>query len=120
VSEPGIVSDLAKKAETSGHAQVGNSSIGGSRVIQRWDLVPKKNKGKAALKIGNVGVLTMSPIFLHDVGIENFTSQTPGRCIELQTGNLTCQTFWLRTGCSIGGMSCVDWECRSRCLCWTA
>jgi hypothetical protein len=47
VSEPGIVSDFAKKAETSGHAQVGNSSIGGSRVIQRWDLVPKKNKGKA-------------------------------------------------------------------------
>ncbi|MDA1018447.1 MAG: hypothetical protein O3A00_28820, partial [Planctomycetota bacterium] len=71
---PAIVSDLAMKAETSGHAQIGISSIGGSRVIQHWDLAPAKNKGQAALKTGKVDVLTMSPIFLPDVGIENFVT----------------------------------------------
>src|SRR5580700_3461218 len=39
---PGILADLAKKAEIMDHVQVGMSSIGGSRVIQHWDVGNKK------------------------------------------------------------------------------
>jgi hypothetical protein len=71
---PDIVNDLAKKAETTGHKQVGLSSIGGSRVIQHWDVPEEKNKAKEQLKTGKVDVLTLSPIFLPDDGIEKFTN----------------------------------------------
>jgi hypothetical protein len=70
---PDIITDLCKKADIPGHVQVGVSSIGGSRVIQHWDVAEEKNKAKAALKTGEVDVLTLSPIFLPDAGIENFT-----------------------------------------------
>src|SRR5882724_324778 len=43
---PGIMTDLAKKAEIADHTQVGLSSIGGSRVIQHWDIADDKNKAK--------------------------------------------------------------------------
>ena len=46
--------------------------IGGSRTIQHWDQPDDKNKTKAALKEGNVDVLTLSPIFHPDAGIDNF------------------------------------------------
>jgi hypothetical protein len=90
---PAIVSDLAKKADTSGHGQVGISSIGGSRVIQHWDLAPTKNKGKAALKTGKVDVLTMSPIFLPDVGIENFVTLALEHNKDIR---VIVQPIWLR------------------------
>ena len=61
---PGIVADLAQKADITDHKQVGLSSIGGSRVIQHWDIADEKNKAKEALKTGKVDVLTLSPIFL--------------------------------------------------------
>ena len=67
---PGILADLAKKAGIEGHTQVGLSSIGGSRVIQHWNVPDEKNKAKEALKAGKVDVLTLSPIFLPDDGIE--------------------------------------------------
>src|SRR4051794_30075518 len=35
---PGIVADLCKKAEIPNHLQVGLSSIGGSKVIQHWNI----------------------------------------------------------------------------------
>lgn len=69
---PGIVTDLCKNANIPEHTQLGVSSIGGSRTIQHWDLPPDKNKGKEALATGKVEVLTLSPIFLPDPGIENF------------------------------------------------
>src|SRR3974377_1901581 len=49
---PGIVADLAKKAEIKDHMQVGMSSIGGSRIIQHWQVPDEKNKAKDALKTG--------------------------------------------------------------------
>src|SRR5262245_25976133 len=61
---PSIVADLCKKAAIPNHVQVGLSSIGGSRVIQHWDIAEEKNKAKEALKTGKVDVLTLSPIFL--------------------------------------------------------
>src|SRR4051794_31806292 len=57
---PAIVADLCKKAEIPDHVQVGISSIGGSRVIQHWDIADDKNKAKDALKTGKVDVLTLA------------------------------------------------------------
>jgi hypothetical protein len=67
-----ILEDMAKKAGIQDHQKVGVSFIGGSRVIQHWDVPEDKNKVKEALKAGKVDVLTLSPILLPDPGIENF------------------------------------------------
>lgn len=90
---PGIVADLCKKAEIPGHVQVGLSSIGGSRVIQHWDIAEDKNKAKAALKTGKVDVLTLSPIFLPDAGIENFTALALEHNKDIR---VVVQPIWLR------------------------
>src|SRR4051812_31980746 len=90
---PGILADLAKKAEIAGHTQIGLSSIGGSRVIQHWDVADEKNKAKDALKTGKVDVLTLSPIFLPDEGIEKFTALA----LEHNKDVRVCvQPIWLR------------------------
>lgn len=90
---PAIVADLAKKAEIPNHVQVGLSSIGGSRTIQHWDLPPEKNKAKDALKTGKVDVLTLSPIFLPDPGIENFTNLALQHNKDIR---VIVQPIWLR------------------------
>ncbi len=52
----------------------GQQMIGGSRVIQHWNLPDDKNKAKAALREGKVDVITLSPhMLLPDEGIDNFT-----------------------------------------------
>jgi hypothetical protein len=52
----------------------GQQMIGGSRVLQHWNLPDDRNRAKAALLAGNVDVLTVSPhILLPDEGIDNFT-----------------------------------------------
>lgn len=90
---PGIMTDLAKKAGIAGHTQVGLSSIGGSRVIQHWVVPDDKNKAKDALKAGAVDVLTLSPIFLPDEGIANFTALA----LEKNPAVRVCvQPIWLR------------------------
>jgi hypothetical protein len=90
---PGIVADLAKKAEIADHVQIGVSSIGGSRVIQHWDIPEEKNKAKEALKSGKVDVLTLSPIFLPDPGIENFTKLALEHNKDIR---ILVQPIWLR------------------------
>jgi hypothetical protein len=67
-----ILEDMANKAGIQDHQKVGVSFLGGSRVIQHWDVPEDKNKVKEALKAGKVDVLTLSPILLPDPGIENF------------------------------------------------
>jgi hypothetical protein len=89
---PGILSDLAKKGDIKDHVQVGLSSIGGSRVIQHWDVPEEKNKAKEALKTGKVDVLTLSPIHLPDPGIENFTKLALEHNKDIR---ITVQEFWL-------------------------
>jgi hypothetical protein len=62
---PGIVADLCNKAGIPHHEQLGVSGIGGSRVIQHWDIAPDKNKAKEALESGKVDVMNRrSPIGL--------------------------------------------------------
>src|SRR5688500_13277875 len=40
---PGILSEMAKAAGIKGHTQVGVQSLGGSRVVQHWNLRDEKN-----------------------------------------------------------------------------
>jgi hypothetical protein len=89
---PGILKELARAAGIKDHVQVDLQSIGGSRVIQHWDLADEKNKAKAALKTGMVDVFTLSPIYLPDEGIANFT----GFALEYNPEiRITVQEFWL-------------------------
>jgi hypothetical protein len=90
---PDIVTDLCKKEKIPDHVQIGVSSIGGSRVIQHWDIADDKNKAKEALKTGKVDVLTLSPIFLPDPGIENFTQLAHEHNKDIR---ILVQPIWLR------------------------
>ncbi len=70
---PPLVAEMAKAAGIQGHEQLAISSIGGSKVIQHWDLPAAKNKAKPVLEAGKADLFTMAPTFLPDPGIENFT-----------------------------------------------
>jgi hypothetical protein len=89
---PGILSDLAKGAGIKDHQAVGLSSIGGSRVIQHWDVPEEKNKAKELLRAGKVDVLTLSPIHLPDEGIEKFAKLALENNPKVR---ITVQEFWL-------------------------
>lgn len=69
---PPLVAEMAKAAGIQGHEQLATSSIGGSKVIQHWDLPPERNKAKPVLAAGRADLFTMAPLFLPDDGIENF------------------------------------------------
>jgi len=71
---PQGVEQLVKSAGIEGHKLVGTQGIGGSRVIQHWDLEDAKNKAKPALESGQVDVFTMAAhLIIPDEGITNFT-----------------------------------------------
>ena len=89
---PPILSDIAKGAGIKDHVQVGLSSIGGSRVIQHWNVADEKNKVKEALKAGKVDVLTLAPIHLPDDGIEKFAKLASENNPKVR---VTVQEFWL-------------------------
>lgn len=89
---PGILKELAANAKIEGHEQVALSSIGGSRVIQHWDLAEDKNKIKPVLLAGKTDVLTLSPIYLPDEGIANFVKLGLEHNPALR---VTVQEFWL-------------------------
>lgn len=56
------------------HLKAGQQMIGGSRVLQHWDLPDEQNQAKKALKEGIVDVLTLSPhLLMPDEGIDNYT-----------------------------------------------
>ncbi|MDB5336301.1 MAG: hypothetical protein JWN70_1920 [Planctomycetaceae bacterium] len=89
---PGQLAQMAKAAGIKDHVLVGLSSIGGSRVIQHWDVADDKFKSKEVLKSGKADVLTLAPIHLPDDGIEKFAT------LALE-GNpnirVTIEEFWL-------------------------
>ncbi len=71
---PPRVEQLVKAAGIEGHALVGAQGIGGSRVIQHWELADDRNKAKAALAKGDVDVFTMAAhVAIPDEGITKFT-----------------------------------------------
>jgi len=88
----GILSDMAKSAGIQGHEIAGLSSIGGSRVIQHWDVPEATNKAKEALAAGKVDVLTLSPIWLPDDGIEKFAKFAFEHNPDVR---VTVQEYWL-------------------------
>lgn len=89
---PPILAEMAKAGEITGHEQVGQSYIGGSRIIQHWDVPEDKNKVKELLKAGQVDVLTLSPIHLPDEGIENFVNLAIENNLHVR---ITVQENWL-------------------------
>jgi hypothetical protein len=89
---PGILKDLAQGAGIRDHVQVDVQSIGGSRVIQHWDLADEKNKAKTALRTGKVDVFTLSPIYLPDDGIARFVELALEQNPDTR---VTVQEFWL-------------------------
>jgi hypothetical protein len=89
---PGILKDVARGASIPDHAQVDTQSIGGSRVIQHWELADEKNKAKKALASGRVDVLTLSPIYLPDEGIAKFSELALEHNPAVR---VTLQEFWL-------------------------
>src|SRR5262249_6067956 len=94
---PPILADIAKSAGASDHVPAGLSAIGGSRVIQHWDVPEEKNKAKQALRDKKVDVLTLSPIHLPDPGIENFAKlafdNNPDVCVYVQENWLPFDIF---------------------------
>ncbi|MCL5269398.1 MAG: hypothetical protein M1457_02325 [bacterium] len=87
-----LIDEMAKSAGYADHQSVGTSRIGGSRVIQHWDVPEEKNEAKAALRAGKVDVLTLSPIWLPDEGIENFARLGLEHNPNIR---ITVQEFWL-------------------------
>lgn len=56
------------------HLFAGQQMIGGSQVIQHWNLPDEKNEARKALREGIVDVLTLSPhLILPDDGITHYT-----------------------------------------------
>jgi hypothetical protein len=89
---PPILKDMAQASGIKDHVQVGLQPIGGSRVIQHWNLADDKNKAKEALQAGKVDVLTLSPIFLPDEGIDSYTKLALAHNPAIR---ITVQEFWL-------------------------
>ncbi|OHE77177.1 MAG: hypothetical protein A2107_10860 [Verrucomicrobia bacterium GWF2_62_7] len=89
---PAILNDIAAKAKVDGHVQVGVQGIGGSHVFQHWNLPDDKNKVKPALRSGTVNVLTLSPIYLPDDGIEKLTALGIEHNPDIR---VTVQEFWV-------------------------
>ena len=89
---PRILDDMAKAAGIKDHVFVGMSAIGGSRVIQHWNVPEERNRAKKALRTGKVDVLTLSPIHLPDEGIKNFVELALEQNSKVR---VTVQEFWL-------------------------
>ena len=87
-----ILNDMAVAAGIEGHVIAGRSSIGGSRVMQHWDIPDGKNTAKAALSAGVVDVLTLAPIWLPEEGIEKFATLAFGHRPDIR---VTVQEYWL-------------------------
>jgi hypothetical protein len=72
---PARVDQLARSAGIEAHRTAGAQGIGGSRVIQHWDLGGGDNKARVALESGQVDVFTMAAhLMIPDPGIDNFVA----------------------------------------------
>src|SRR5262245_60422031 len=72
---PPQVEAIVKAAGIQGHKTAGRQGIGGSRVIQHWELGDDKNTARPALATGQVDVFTMAAhVVIPDDGITHFTN----------------------------------------------
>ena len=87
-----ILIDVAKGAGIGDHRAIGTSAIGGSRVIQHWDVPEEQNEAKKALRAGNVDVLTLSCMTQPDEGISKFARMAVEHNPNVR---VTLQELWL-------------------------
>lgn len=72
---PAMIEVMVKTTDIQGHRLAGQQGIGGSRVIQHWQMPDEKNLAKQALTRGEVDVFTMAPhLLIPDEGITNFVN----------------------------------------------
>jgi opacity protein-like surface antigen len=72
---PAMIEEMVKTTDIQGHKLAGKQGIGGSRVIQHWELADDKNLAKKALIGGEVDVFTMAAhLQIPDEGITNFVN----------------------------------------------
>ena len=90
---PDILKEMVEAAGIKDHVRVAQSSIGGSKVMQHWNVPDAQNKVKEALRTGKVDVLSVSPVHLPDDGIENFTKLALKYNPDIR---VLVQEFWLR------------------------
>lgn len=86
-----MVRDIAQLAGIKDHTVAGVSSVGGSSVQKVWH-APAGAKAREALEGGAVDVLTLSPIWLPDEGIEKFVRLGLEKNPKLR---VTVQEYWL-------------------------
>jgi hypothetical protein len=89
---PPILKELAESAGIQGHEMVAVELKGGSKIIEHWNLRVAKAKLKPVLVAGKADVLTLSPIYLPDPGIENYVKLGLEHNPALR---ITVQEFWL-------------------------
>lgn len=87
-----LLAEMAKNAGITDHVIAGVSSIGGSTVLRHWDLPDDKYKAKKVLSAGQADVLTLSPIWLPDEGIEKFAALAVAHNPNVR---ITVQEYWL-------------------------
>ena len=90
---PDILKEMVEAAGIKDHVRVAQSSIGGSKVLDHWNVPDAQNKVKEALRTGKVDVLSVSPIHLPDDGIEKFTELALKHNPNIR---VLVQEFWLR------------------------
>jgi hypothetical protein len=70
---PPRIAQMVKAAAIKEYQQAGSQGLGGSRVLQHWDLPEEKNQAKKALEKGGVDIFTMAPhVKIPDEGIDRF------------------------------------------------
>ncbi len=87
-----MLAEMALAAGITDHVVAGRSGIGGSTVMKHWDVPDEKNLAKKALIEGKVDVLTLSPIWLPDAGIEKFAKLAFEHNPDVR---VTVQEYWL-------------------------
>lgn len=89
---PGWLKEVALSAGTEEPAIAGVSAIGGAEIIQHWNVPDARNQAKAALLAGQVDVLTMSPKWRADEGIDKFAALALAHNPNIR---ITVQEFWM-------------------------
>jgi hypothetical protein len=87
-----LLSEMALSAGIAGHEIAGASKIGGSTVLKHWEVADDKNTAKQVLGAGKADVLTLSPIWLPDEGIENFAKLAVEHNPAIR---ITVQKYWM-------------------------
>ena len=89
---PPLLTEIAQSAGFKDHVLIGKFIIFGSTVNKVWSVPDDKNLAKQALLAGNVDVLTLTPIYLPDPGIERFAQLALQHNPDIR---VTVQEFWM-------------------------